>query len=285
MKMFGKRKVRISKTDRVIKKLYETRAGRMTLKVLTVPALSEFVGKLMDSGYSKPLIRPFVKMVGIDLAEYEAAPYKCYNDFFTRQIKAENRKIDYTPENLISPCDGKISVYKINEDTVLPIKGSRYTVQSIFRNEALAEEFQNGTCVIIRLSVDNYHRYCYIDNAQKSDNVFVQGILHTVNPIAFDHFEIFQENCREYCIMQTENFGKVVQMEVGALLVGQISNYHRACRVERGAEKGRFEYGGSTIVLFFKENSVRLNDRLWTNTAIDIETPVKMGEVIGKKYS
>lgn len=280
--MFRKKKVKVSKTDKVLRKLYETRAGRMALKVLTVPALSEFVGNLMDSEYSKPLIKPFVKMVGIDMTEYEVAPYKCYNEFFTRQIKAENRQIDYTPENLISPCDGRISVYHINDDTVLPIKGSLYTMSSIFKDVKLAEEFHGGTCVVIRLSVDNYHRYCYIDNAEKSDNIFIQGVLHTVNPIAFDHFEIFQENCREYCIMETENFGKVVHMEVGALLVGQISNYHRACSVERGAEKGRFEYGGSTIVLFFKENTVKLNDRLWTNTAIDIETPVKMGEVIGK---
>lgn len=281
--MAFRKKIKVTKSDKILKELYETRAGRLTLKVLTIPAFSEFVGRILDTRYSKPLIRPFVRIAGIDLDEYEEQPYKCYNDFFTRQIKLENRAIDYTPENLISPCDGRISAYHINSDTILPIKGSSYTVASILKDYSLAEEYHNGICVVIRLSVDNYHRYCYIDNAQKSDNIFINGVLHTVNPIAFDHFEIFKENCREYCIMDTENFGQVIQMEVGALLVGQITNYHRACKVERGAEKGRFEYGGSTIVLLFKEDTVKLNDRLFTNTAIDVETPVKMGEVIGRK--
>ena len=282
--MFLKRKekVKVAKSDKLLRRLYETRAGRLTLKVLTIPAFSEFIGAILSTKVSIPLIKPFVRMAGIDMDEYEEEPYKCYNDFFTRQIKAENRKIDYTPGNLISPCDGRISVYPISDETILPIKGAQYTVSSILRNQELAQEFHGGTCVVIRLSVDNYHRYCYIDNADKSDNKFIQGVLHTVNPIAFDHFEIFRENCREYCIMDTENFGKVVQMEVGALLVGQITNYHRACKVQRGAEKGRFEYGGSTIVLFFKEDSVKLHDYLWNNTALDIESPVKMGEVIGR---
>ncbi|MDD6807628.1 MAG: phosphatidylserine decarboxylase [Oscillospiraceae bacterium] len=276
-----KKKKNLQKSNRFLRKLYETKVGRLLLKALTIPAFSAFVGRIMDSKYSKPIIVPFMKLNGIDLDEYEDRVFDCFNDFFTRQIKAENREIDYTPEHLISPCDGKISVYPINEETVFPIKGSQYTMYSILRNRELAEEYKGGNCVVIRLSVDNYHRYCYIDNGTKTENTFIPGVLHTVNPLAFDHVEVFKENCREYCIIHTENFGDVIHMEVGALLVGQISNYHGACACERGAEKGRFEYGGSTIVLFFKKDAVKLKDRLWTNTAIDIETPIKMGEVIG----
>ncbi len=278
-----KKKKNLQKSNRFLRKLYETKVGRLLLKALTIPAFSTFVGNIMDSKYSKPIIVPFMKLNGIDLDEYEDRVFDCFNDFFTRQIKAENRIIDYTPEHLISPCDGRISVYPINEETIFPIKGSQYTMFSILRNRELAEEYKGGTCVVVRLSVDNYHRYCYIDNGTKTDNIFVPGVLHTVNPLAFEHVEVFKENCREYTILHTENFGDVIHMEVGALLVGQISNYHGACAIERGAEKGRFEYGGSTIVLFFKKGTIELHDRLWTNTAIDIETPIKMGEMIGYK--
>ena len=52
---------------------------------------------------------------------------------------------------------------------------------------------------------------------------------------------------------------------------------------ERGKEKGFFEYGGSTIILLLKENSVLINQEIIQNSQNGIETPVKMGEMIGVK--
>ena len=40
-------------------------------------------------------------------------------------------------------------------------------------------------------------------------------------------------------------------MEVGALMVGRITNY-RACPVKRARKKEGFEFGGSTVVLLFQ---------------------------------
>ena len=107
-----------------------------------------------------------------------------------------------------------------------------------------------GYCVIFRLTVEDYHRYCYIDNAIKGKNYRIHGKFYTVHPAVLGKEDIYKENTREYCILKTKNFGKVIQMEVGALLVGKIRNYHREAIVQKGQEKGRFEYGGSTVVLF-----------------------------------
>ncbi len=266
----------------ILNVLYTTVAGRIALKVLTFPVFSKFVGFLLDTRLSKPLIIPFKLISHINMKEYERKHYKSFNDFFTRQIKPGKRPIDKKRSHLISPCDGRISAYKIEEDLMIPIKGTTYTLESILRNKALADEFGGGICVVIRLSVDNYHRYCYVDSGKKGKNVFVKGVLHTVNPIAFKYFNIFKENCREYTVIDTENFGKVIQMEVGALLVGRITNYHGKKKVKRGDEKGKFEYGGSTVVLFLKNDKLKLFDKFWINTANNIETPVKMGEAIGK---
>jgi len=74
-------------------------------------------------------------------------------------------------------------------------------------------------------------------------------------------------------------------MEVGAMLVGKISNNHVSNHTfKRGEEKGKFEFGGSTIILLFKENTIDIDDTFIKNTDKNIETHVKMGEKIGKKH-
>ena len=55
-------------------------------------------------------------------------------------------------------------------------------------------------------------------------------------------------------------------MEVGALLVGKISNHTQSGFVMRGEEKGYFEFGGSTIVLLLEKNAVTLREDLLVNT-------------------
>ena len=72
-------------------------------------------------------------------------------------------------------------------------------------------------------------------------------------------------------------------MEVGALIVGKIHNYHGKAIVSRGQEKGKFEFGGSTVVLLFKKDAVAIDKDILTNTEEGFETLVKMGERIGCK--
>lgn len=134
--------------------------------------------------------------------------------------------------------------------------------------------------MIFRLEVDDYHRYCYIDSGTKTENTFINGELHTVNPIALEHYNIYKRNCREYTVLHTENFGDVVQVEVGAMMVGRIVNRHGAAEVVRGEEKGKFEFGGSTIVLLVQEDMIRIDDDILRNSAENIETVVKYGEKV-----
>jgi phosphatidylserine decarboxylase len=70
-------------------------------------------------------------------------------------------------------------------------------------------------------------------------------------------------------------------MEVGATLVGRIINHEEEAQVKRGDEKGFFEYGGSTIILLLQKDKVKINPELLENSGHGIESPVKMGQVIG----
>ena len=83
--------------------------------------------------------------------------------------------------------------------------------------------------------------------------------------------------------MQTVNFGKIVQMEIGALFVGRITNHDINRFVTRGAEKGMFEFGGSTIIMLFQKDAIVIDDLILENTHRDMETIVRLGCKIGHR--
>lgn len=268
--------------DRFLKGLYGSFPGRVLLKLLTTRFVTKLGGLYMNSPISALKIDSFVHNNNIKMKDYLPCKYGSYNDFFTRKIRASRRPVNVDPDVLISPSDGKVSVYKVNDKLSVKIKNRRYTLHELFRTDSFDKEFAGGYLYVIRLTVDNYHRYCYADTGMKSDNCYLPGIFHTVNPVALESVPVFHENAREYTVIDSENFGKLVQMEVGAMMVGRIVNHHGARHVKRGQEKGFFEFGGSTIVLLVKD-TVKPDKDLLRNTANDCETIVKMGEQIGKK--
>jgi phosphatidylserine decarboxylase len=143
--------------------------------------------------------------------------------------------------------------------------------------------YAGGTMLVFRLTVDDYHHYCYVDDGIKTPNHHINGVFHTVNPIANDYYPIYKENTREYSLLKSKHFGDVLMMEVGALMVGKIVNYHNNADVKRGQEKGRFEFGGSTVVLCLQKGQAEIDNDIIANSAKGLETRVKLGEKIGYK--
>ena len=70
-------------------------------------------------------------------------------------------------------------------------------------------------------------------------------------------------------------------MEVGALMIGRIVNHHESGNVCRGEEKGYFQFGGSTIVILAKKDTIEIDDDIERNSRNGFKTVVKMGEKIG----
>lgn len=263
--------------------LYNTFLGRLLLKMVCKPAISRFIGVILDSKMSLIFVPSFVKKHKINMSDYLADDFKSFNDFFMRKIKPGLRPFDEDENAFCSPCDGMLSVYSVSDGTVLPIKQSEYTIEDLLNNRELSAEFKDGLCLVFRLCVNNYHRYSYFDDGIKGENIFIPGLLHTVRPLALEKFPVFVRNCREYTVMETKHFGKCIQVEVGALLVGKIANEHGACDFEKGSEKGHFEYGGSTIIVLMKNDQVELCEKYNHIFNTCAEIPVKMGEKIGVK--
>lgn len=283
-------KIRDRKTKEVIENkenkftlfLYNSYLGRIILKILSSRLISKLAGAFLSSSFSQKLIPGFIKKNNIDMNDYEKRKYQSFNDFFTREIIKDRRPINLNKEYLISPADSKLAVYKITKDKMFKIKDSNYSVYDLINNEK-AQEYEGGYALIFRLEVDDYHRYCYIDDGTIKSNHLIKGVLHTVRPIALKKHNIYKRNSRSWAVLNTKNFGEVIQVEVGAMLVGKIVNYHQNYNFKKGEEKGYFKFGGSTIVLLVKSNTINIDQDIIENSNKGMETIIKFGEKIAKK--
>jgi phosphatidylserine decarboxylase len=104
--------------------------------------------------------------------------------------------------------------------------------------------------------------------------------LHTVRPVSAERYRVYIVNHREVSVLETENIGEFIQIEIGAILVGKITN-HQVISFKRGDEKGYFSFGGSTIVLLFKDGAIKIDPDILEFSQKGIETRVRMGEKIG----
>ena len=271
--------------DHLLEVIYGHALTRMLLRPFLSPAVSDICGKFLSTRLSRRIVPSFVKKNHIDLGIYERQEFDSYNAFFTRKIKAEQRPINEQKNILISPSDGKVTAYPITQKGRFWIKHTQYSAAQLLKDERLAERYMGGWIYVIRLTVDDYHRYCYVADGRKSRQRKIRGVLHTVNPVANDYYPIYKMNSREYCLLKTKELGTILLMEVGALMVGKISNHEEdSAQVKRGDEKGMFEFGGSTIVVMTEPGMAEPDKDIIYNTKAQAETLVKMGESIGCKY-
>ena len=269
--------------DRLLEWIYSHMAGRLLLRPLVSPAVSKFGGRLLSRKVSRVFIKPFIRSHSIDMSQYEKKRYTSYNDFFTRRLMDGARPVEMEPHIFVSPCDSRLGVYEINRLRTFAVKHTRYTAFGLLKSRKLAEQYTGGYVSIFRLCVDDYQRYIFIDGGTESRRFQIPGVFHTVNPAAGDRFPIYKENTREFSILQSENFGEIIQMEVGAMFVGKIENRPRKARVERGQEKGNFAFGGFTVILMTRAGKVLPDQDILENSLRGIETKVKLGERIGEK--
>jgi len=257
--------------------LYHTVPGRALLGILVRPSISRLGGWLLDRRVSRFLVAPFIRSAAIPMEDYQQTVYRSFNDFFTRQVRPGLRPMPGKSGILAAPCDGKLTAYRIGSNSVFRIKHSDYRLEELLEDKDLAEEFRGGTCLIFRLTPDDYHRYAFPDHGRIAATRKIPGVLHTVRPIAFDRYPVYLRNAREYAVLDTAHFGKVIQMEVGALFVGRILNHPLSQPFRQGQEKGMFQFGGSTVVLLLKKDAAQIHPVFFENTQNNLETKVKMG--------
>ena len=228
--------------------LYGNAFGRVLLKLAVSPLTSRIYGRIKSTRRSASKIPGFVEEYGIDMSDYEDREYTSFNDFFSRKLKPGKRPLG---EGFISPADSKLLVYDIKDE--LLIKGRTYKVSELTGRED--EDFEGGHALVFRLCMDDCHRFCYPAKGKCLS--------------------------RNVSILETEEYGKIAFIEVGAILVGRIVD-NGDDFFEKGQEKGYFEIGGSTIVVLTAPN-IKIDEDILEQSRKGIETIVRYGERIGER--
>lgn len=276
--------------EKLIKWAYESNVG-MTLSELVFKRkfLSYYYGKLQDRPSSAKKIKQFIKELDIDMTEAikeKTKDYKNFNEFFIRELKPGTREVVQENALLASPADGRVFAYEhIDINRILQVKGMEYSLQELFGDHRLAQRFQGGTYYIIRLCPADYHRFHFCDNGIPKGTKKIKGYYYSVNPLALRKVaQLYCKNKREITLFDTDNFGTMAFVEVGAAAVGTIvQTFTHGTRVSRGDEKGYFKFGGSTVILFFEKGKVKVDEDILENTEAGYETKINMGERIGCK--
>ena len=272
--------------EHFLKFLYHHPLGKLPLELLVKrKMLSSIYGSLMDKPNSAQKIRPFVEeyQINMDEAQKNISEFHSFNDFFYRKLKPEARPIE---DGFISPADGKLIAFEdVSEINNFFVKGNEFTLPSFLRNKQLAEKYQSGSLILVRLAPNDYHRFHFPFAGNASEVTKISGAYYSVSPFALipNFAKVFCENKREYTILSTADKGDILISPVGATMVGSIiETFNPANPINKGDEMGYFAFGGSSILMLIEKGMIKIDDDLLENTRNNMETAVKMGEKIGE---
>ncbi len=261
--------------------LYSSSFGRFIAHIISSNSLvSSLYGWWQSLPLTKGKIAPFVKKFGVDASEFEKPldAYDSFNAFFSRKLKPGARPLG---EGIVLPADGRYLFFQNIEtcDGFL-VKGKKFSLTQLLMNEELSEHYREGSMVLSRLCPTDYHRFHFPSNCIPSVPRLINGPLYSVNPIAVkQRIELLAENKRVITSLQTEQYGEILFIEIGATNVGSIhQTYTPGKNYKKGDEKGYFSFGGSSIILLFEPGKVKIDSNLLTNSSQGIETLCLFGQ-------
>ncbi|WON77267.1 archaetidylserine decarboxylase [Serratia sp. UGAL515B_01] len=259
---------------------------------LPKPALTHLAGwgaEKKAGWLTRLVVKAFVRYYRVEMQEAQnpdPASYATFNDFFVRPLRDGTRPIVEDPNILTLPADGTISqLGSIDDYQIFQAKGHHYTLEALLAgNHQLAEQFRHGLFATTYLAPRDYHRVHMPCDGILREMIYVPGDLFSVNPLTAANVpNLFARNERVICLFDT-NFGPMVQILVGATIVGSIETVwagtvtppregiikrwtypaegmEGAIQLDKGQEMGRFKLG-STVINLFKPGSIQFAPQL-----------------------
>ena len=291
IEFFNRRTGRVE-TERVygeafLRWIYGRPLGRVALHTLVKRAgFSRFYGWLMDSERSREMIAPFVEKYDLDPADFagEVGSFASFNAFFHRRLLPGVRPVDEDPDAVVFPADGRhLAVPDIAAMEGFFVKGQTFDLAALLGDAGLAERFARGSLVLSRLCPVDYHRFHFPVCGVPGVPRLLPGPLFSVSPLALRRrLAYLWENKRMLTRIQTERFGLVLVLEIGATNVGSmVETFRPGLPVAKGAEKGYFRFGGSSVITVFEPGRVRLAPDLMRESARHRELYAWVGEPMG----
>lgn len=263
--------------------------GRLFLPLFAKwPFFSSIFGYFQRKNSSKKKIVPFIKKYGVDTSSFlePVEHFSSFNDFFIRKLKPESRPIFPGDEAAIIPADGRYLFYpEIDRADGFVVKGKKFCLKTLLEDKELASHYAKGSMVIARLCPTDYHRFHFPCDCIPSNTKLINGWLYSVNPIAVKrNIEIFTQNKRTLCMLESSSFGKVLFLEIGATAVGSIyQTYQSGQFYLKGAEKGYFGFGASSLILIFEPGKIIFDPDLLAASKDHLEILCLMGQSMGSK--
>lgn len=281
--------------DAMVKLVYENSLGKLISPIFVNKTVSQAYGLMQNQMITQLKVPKFVKNYNINLDDYEAGSvkidkkelsYKNFNEFFIRQFKKGKRPFLKADNRMPAFSEARYYGHEAMSDEVkLPVKGVYLKPTDLLGNDRYTNVFKGGPFLIARLCPVDYHRYHYPDAGKTIDSYTVHGEYHSVNPLALKaKQDIFIKNERRVSILETENFGKLAYIEVGAVMVGKIvQSFDESKKFKRGDEKGYFLFGGSTVIVLGERGLWKPSHDIISNTLEGMETYIHLGDEVAIK--
>jgi phosphatidylserine decarboxylase len=246
------------------------------------------------------LIKLFIRAFKVDMKDAvieDISQYTTFNEFFTRKLKPDTRPIDKNTESIVSPCDGKISMFgDIDRHMLLQAKGKTFTLNEFLTpNCKHLNEFIGGSFYTIYLSPSDYHRVHTAYAGQLLEMIYVPGRLFSVAPYAPKTIDkLYARNERVASIFKVEGGYMAITM-VGAVNVAAIemaweglvtpphlnTTVHydytdRSINLEKAEQMGIFNMGSTVVMMFSKDYAQALQQ-------LHIDQPIKMGQTMATR--
>jgi len=249
-----------------------------------VKYFSKLLGHYYDSHNSKQQIDSFIKEYNIDMSiitAEEKKKWKCFNDFFSRNIDLKFRPLEnkISTLSIVCPTDCRTICFSNNIDMQHYAKNSKFNFRHV--TEILGDKnmLKSGSGIICRLAPEDYHHFhspmdgeinsIHIPNskpiiAQKNQinilNDNMKIMLHITNKMGLE--------CH-YLIIGTSLIGSIKFHSCKMARIYQYMLEHHKCAhtfmrpvpITIGEDLGTFLYGGSTVAMIFNKQ-IKFRDEI-----------------------
>ena len=212
-----------------------TLATRLTIQVLcALPRrrLSHAVGSVCErplpASLSRAVQRAYVRIYGVDMTD--VAPhhgtYPTIDAFFTRPLRPGARPISHA--RVVAPADGRlVALGRIEPSARFRVKAQDYTADDLIGEPA--DFYVGGSYAVVYVAPRDYHLvHAPVDGAIR-DVRGMSGDIYPVNTLGERHVpRQLVRNERVIVFIETQEFGRVAVVLVGASCVGRITV--RCCR-------------------------------------------------------
>lgn len=161
-----------------------------------------------------------------DFEPSDITKYGNFEDFFVRHHAPGSRPIHEPdkPSSAVVVTDSRVVVYDtVTETKQLWIKGDDFSITNLVMDVQLGRRFADGAVASFRLSPQDYHRYHSPVTGRVRLFRAMPGDYYQVDPLALhSRVDILTRNARAYVVIETEEFGDVLLVAIGATNVGSV---------------------------------------------------------------